>query len=255
MLSEALTDLPYAFILHEPHLGKNYFAIQQNDVIQLAQHGIDLPEFTKQRLRVAFLLRRLRWAGYRQDYMMREFKFKLLPEMLTQIQQIGVKEIKHSGWQNYVRHFPDMRVVMTGRDPRDIYISMHQKWIGGTLNWPRPFTPDHISQELNHQFQMQLALRNEAECMDVTYERLCTDKTVFDEILSFIRSPITKLGDIGTFVSNHPKRVSEHDIHGDKITSQRVHRWKNETDAALVRQAHQVFEHMPAYCDFWEYEK
>jgi hypothetical protein len=42
LLSELFTDLPYSFILHEPHLGKNYFAAQALDKSQLARWNIDI---------------------------------------------------------------------------------------------------------------------------------------------------------------------------------------------------------------------
>lgn len=71
LLSELFTDLPYSFIFHEPHLGKNYFAAQKLDKSLLAKYNIDINGFLKLRLPLAFCLRRLRWAGYRQDHMMR----------------------------------------------------------------------------------------------------------------------------------------------------------------------------------------
>lgn len=111
LVSEILTRLPYSFILHEPHLGKNYFAFQDNDQAKLRPYNVDLAQFSKYRLPVAFLFRRLRVLGYRPDYMVRAFKEKLLSQ-LTKIIQIGVKEIKHAGWQNYVQHFPDMKVIL-----------------------------------------------------------------------------------------------------------------------------------------------
>lgn len=256
LLSEALTLLPYAFILHEPHLGKNYFALQENDVAQLKTYDVDLPKFVRYRLKLAFMLRRLRWAGYRQDYIICAFRSNILPQMLSQIQQIGVKEIRHMGWQNYVRHFPNMRVVMTGRDPRDIYISMYYKWIkNNSLHWHRPFTPLDVADDLNKEFCYQLELYNATESYCVTYEKLCTDPNIIDEIRSFVQSPIPKIGTIGGFVSTHPKRVNEFELHGNEISVQRVQRWRYETNEELLDQAFELSALMPEYREFWEYDE
>ena len=54
MLSEAFTCLPYANILLEPHLGKNYYAIQKNDAANLLEHGIDLYRFFSWKLVLHF---------------------------------------------------------------------------------------------------------------------------------------------------------------------------------------------------------
>ena len=82
----------------------------------------------------AFMLRRLRFLGFPQDYFIKEFKYKLLPKLLKVVSQIGVKEIRHAGWENYIRQFPDLKVVMSGRNPRDIYLSLTRLWETGNLN-------------------------------------------------------------------------------------------------------------------------
>jgi len=84
LLSETLTQLPDSFIFHEPHIGKNYFALQANDVKRLQEYGYDMDTFVKHRLPLAFLLRRLRPFGYPQDYMVKQFKNKLLPNLHKQ---------------------------------------------------------------------------------------------------------------------------------------------------------------------------
>ncbi len=254
VLAEALTLIPFAFIFREPHLGKNYFALQDRDVEMLRQYDIDLYEFTLYRLPFAFVNRRLRWLGYRQDYIVREFKQKLLPELQQHIKQIGVKEIKHMGWQNYAQHFPNMRVVMTGRDPRDIYLSMYYKWKNGTLHWHKPFTPHTVAEELNIEFKHQMAQHKNTDCICITYEELCLDPSVIDKIREFVCSPIPRVGEIGAFVATHPKRVDEFQIHGSSITTQRVKRWQTETNKHLVEEAHQVWNLMSDYCVFWGYE-
>ena len=103
--------------------------------------------------------------GIRQDYMLSEFKRDILQNYAIFARQIGVKEIKHEGWQNYIRHFLSMRVVMLGRDPRDVKISYFKKWQRKNIFWQGPFDPESVAAFFNRQFQ--LALRNMTECMTV----------------------------------------------------------------------------------------
>lgn len=253
LLSEILTQLPYSFILHEPHLGKNYFAFQANDQAKLNPHNVNLAQFGKYRLPLAFLFRRLRVLGYRQDYMMREFKNELMPELTKNILQIGVKEIKNTGWQNYVCHFPEMKVIMTGRDPRDIYISMFKKWKRGSMAWKGTFSPETVAANLRVEFQHQMSLHAAADTMLVRYEDLCTDLELLQKVKAFVNSPIPNIGDVGSFVANHPRRVNEHNLHGSQITEKRVNRWKQETDEKLLEDAYALFNLMEHYCEFWQY--
>lgn len=141
LISEALTELPHAFIFREPHIGKNTFRYKPDDVERFRQYGFDLEAFLKYRLVFAFFQRRLRFLGYRQDYMVRVFKYRLIPQMAGTAKQFGVKEIDNRGWQNYHRHFPDMKVILTARDPRDIYLSLRR--VG---RWRREQNPDLVAQ-------------------------------------------------------------------------------------------------------------
>jgi hypothetical protein len=50
VLSEALTQLPYAFVFREPHLGKNDFRLKQDDIARFGQKGQKLTAFTRLRL-------------------------------------------------------------------------------------------------------------------------------------------------------------------------------------------------------------
>ncbi len=260
VLSEALTRLPYSFVFNEPHLGKNYFALQNYDLESLSQCNFDLRAFLKFRLPTAFLLRRVRWIGFPQDYMIRVFKDKILSELGSCVMQIGVKEINNKGWENYVRHFKQMKVILTGRDPRDIYISLYTRWKSGTLHWRRgkiqgnlPFNPQTVADKLNQQFRIQCSLADTSDFLHVRYEDLCQDPSVLSEIKKFVESPIPGSGAIGSFTSRHPRRNHEFRVHGHQITAKQIFRWKRETNQDLLADAHILFDLMPEYCDFWEY--
>jgi hypothetical protein len=253
LLSELFTDLPYSFILHEPHLGKNYFAAQALDKSQLARWNIDIDAFLKFRLPIAFCLRRLRRWGYRQDDMMRAFKYKLLPQLQANIQQIGVKEIKHMGWENYARHFPNMKVIVTGREPRDLYLSLYQKFRRGSMVWQGKFNPRPVARKLRGEFQRQLALKKSVDTMFVKYRDLCRDETTIKRVKAFVRSPIPHTGEVGSFIANHPRRAVEHHIHRGRITDKRIGRWQKETDDQLLSEINTFYHLMPEYCEFWGY--
>lgn len=255
LLSEALTRLPYAFIFREPHLGKNYCRIKPEDRDKLQSYSIDLESFLKNRLIFAFWKRRLRWLGYRQDYMVRSFKEKIFLSMMGQGIQVGVKEINNWGWQNYAAHFLDMKVLITGRDPRDIFLSLYYRNKKRPIKKYKDITPAVVATDLNRQFGFQLEMHETTDNILVRYEDLCSDKNVLDGVKKFVGSPIIESPAVGHFIADHPIRQEEHKIHGNQITDQRVQRWKTETNKTLVAEAEDMFELMSTYTDFWGYTK
>ena len=62
------------------------------------------------------------------------------------------------------------------------------------------------------------------------------------------------VGPIGQFIGRHPDRDDEHALHGAAVTTQRVQRWRSEENQQLVAEAQEVFERMPEYREFWDYE-
>lgn len=254
VLSEALTQLPESFIFHETHLGKNTFSLSAPDQQQLIAYGVDVAAFLRMRLAVAFILRRLRTIRSMQDYMIKEVKRGLVPTLRDAgLLQIGIKEIKHEGWQHYVRHFPDLKMVMIGRDPRDIYISAYRKWQLGTTQWPGPFTPDLLADELSEQFHRQMRMRACVDFTMVRYEELCLDPHVLQRVLSFVNSPVEEMGEIGRFLGSHHKRFHEHLLHGSELSQRRVNRWRREKDKRLLTDAHEFAARMSAYNTTWQY--
>jgi len=257
LTSEIVTELPFSYIFREPHIGKNDFQLKPGDdeLIQ-QQFGVDLPALLGWRRTCAFLQRRLQGLHYRQDYMVRVLKERILPRLNNGNIQIGVKEITHQGWQNYYRHFPNMKVIMLGRDPRDIYLSMvYRRQREGAYKKYDLESPAAITQVLNYQFQLQKALYEQAGGLLVTYEDLSHKPQLPQQILTFIESPLAAPGEVGMFLRKHPQRLKEYAQHAGKITQSSRHRWQNEPDKRLVEMATAVFARMPAYCEFWGYEK
>lgn len=255
MLSEALTQLPRSFIFLEPYWGLNSFSVRGPVYEQLKAYDVDLNRFLRIRRPMAFLTRRLRPLGIMQDFTIREIKRALFPQLSAiGVQQVGVKEIKHSGWEHYVRHFPDMKMIMLGRDPRDLYISAYRKWEKGTTLWHGSFTPRSAAQQLNAQFLKQLKMRDHVECLEIRYEELCTNPGVVAKILSFTESPLDTVGEVGHFIQNHPKRRHEYLKHGNVISKQSVNRWKREPNRALADDAYTFACLMSQYTSFWDYD-
>ena len=251
VLSEALTELPYSFIFREPRLDMNWFNLKASDDAQLKELGIDLVAFARRHRLAAFLSRRL---GVGEAYMVNAFKKDLLPKLRNSVQQVGIKEIRLRNWKRYHLHFPHMRVLLTGRDPRDIFISLYFRATSGQGSWSGPFTPETVAEHLNDEFAKQLEMYDTGTCMKVRYEELAADPdAVLRQAISFTDSPIPTVGPIGGFTGTAPGRSNEHELHGKHITSKRVFRWKTEQDRGLVMEAQRVFDSMPEYCDFWEY--
>lgn len=255
MLSEALTQLPQTYIFHESHLGKNTFSLSNPDCERLYEYGVDMRAFLRFRLPFAFVLRRLRSIWPKQDFMIGQVKGSLIPELhRIGVQQVGVKEIKHEGWQHYVRHFPELKMLMLGRDPRDLYISAYRKWQAGTTQWTGEFTPESASAELGAQFSRQLEMREHVACLDIQYEKLCIEPQAVQNILVFSESPLERIGAVGQFIQSHPKRRQEYQTHGAVISDQSVNRWRREDDKVLLKDAYRFANLMPAYTSFWGYD-
>lgn len=243
VLSEALTLLPYSFIFLEPNLGKDRFSIKKRDAGMFLKHGIDLEAFKKN------------WSENKQKYIIESFKRELMPHLASCVSQIGVKEIHHDGWRKYRQHFPEMKFLLTGRDPRDIYISLYYRMKSGKGNFPGIFCPEAVANDLNQEFQRQIEMDKENDCLKIRYEDLCTNEKIFDKILSFVESEIPAIGAVGNFNALNPKRQDEYELHGGHITTKRVNRRHHEPDKNLVMEAQRTFDLMPEYCKFWDYKK
>lgn len=248
VLSEALTLLPHCFIFREPRLAEYRFSTHQSDVELFLHYGIDLVDFEQ------------RWRYGKRDQIIAAFKSELLPQLAAHIAQIGIKEIRNDRWRRLWRFFPDMRVILTGRDPRDIYLSLHHKVKYGNAKWAGLFTeeglfcPEAVARGLNREFREQKAMFETLPCMKVKYEDLCQRPELVEEVKTFAGCAVAQIGAVGAFNAANPLRVEEYQLHGDRITPQRIQRWREEKDEALLAEAQAAFELMPDYCSFWGYE-
>ncbi len=252
LLSEALTQPPHAFIFVEPQLGENIFGLAAADERALREEGIDLEPLVR-RLRLPSAIRRRLHVD--RDYVMRRFKKEVLPRLASRFDQVGVKEIRNAGWRCYRRHFPDMRVILTSRDPRDVYISLHHRVRKGRGSWRGPLSPERVAEDLNREFRHQLAMHEALECLKVRYEDLCRDPGVLRTIKEFADCGIPNVGQVGRFLKDDEGRVGEHQLHEGRVTDRRVNRWAQEEDPQLRERSERTFDLMPEYRRFWGYER
>ena len=254
MLSELLSQLPYAFMFHELNMGRNFFTFKPSDAVQLEKQGISLPRFQKRHRKIASAARRLARFGLLQRYMLASFKREIVASLSRTGVQAGVKEIRHEGWEHYLPLFPDMKVIMLGRDPRDIYISFHRMNQRGALGWRKPFNPEMVAALYNEEFARLFRMQVKTESRCIRYEDLCTDPRVLETIKAFCRSPIPDLGQLGSFTTQYQKRKNEYEKHSGQVSSKSIERWRTEEDQALVADAHRFFELVPDFVRFWGYE-
>lgn len=235
VVQESLTELPYSFIFHEPQLCRNKFNIKDRYLTDLK---FDIKKIMPQpNIKI--------------------FTKQIIPKLKKDIQQIGVKEIEHTGWDKYIKYIPNTKIILTGRHPKDIYISIYywfarkktNKWKDGRI-----LTPTVLCESLMKDFRIQQQMRVEHKAIKIRYEDFCLHTEDMIQIMKkHIDSPIPNIGMAGGFLSNNPKRIGEYKIHGEDVTSNRVCRWKKEQNDQLVKQANEFYELMKEYRDFWGY--
>ncbi len=242
MLCEALTQLPHSLVFNEPNLSSRNFIVRANEAALLESTGIDLQRFVK------------RWSRGRRQLLLYGFRKRLVPRISRHIAQVGVKEIFHSNWRRLVEGFPDTRIVLSARDPRDIYLSLRGRYMTGAAIWHGDFTPRNVAQSLNSEFVYQQEMARRHNALKVRYEDLCLRPASIQQVLKFVESDITAISELGDFLRADAQRVAEGQLHGGQITDKRVARWRHESDK-LANEAQQVFDSMKDYCEFWNYSQ
>ena len=228
LCQEALTQKPKALIFSEPRFDGKVFRLNLGLEIELNRFGI--PIFTSRSLE------------------------SMIEYMSKYVEQVGVKEIRNWGWEKYIT-VPDIRIVLTGRDPRDIYLSAY-----GVINrndsWhPRfGFYPEGIFKEVYPDFLVQKKLAEKFDVFKIRYEDFCTNfNSVYPELKKFVDSPIDGVGDIGEFHKRIEAGVHEWTTHQGKVTPKSCFKWKNETNKDILREAVEFYDLMKEYNEFWGY--
>lgn len=233
VMQERLTSLPHSFIFHEPRLGEGKFEIKDRFL-----EG--LPDIKK---------------AMGKDKSVASFKRNALPLLYSGVEQIGVKEIHPQGWENYLEAFPDMRVVVLGRDPRDHYISIynwiHKRGVRRKLFRMKPFNVENVFQGMKYDFQEQRKITEACNCIMVKYEDFVSSDSELKRIKDFVESPIPTGSEYrSSFLSGYEKRSNEYQFHGGKVTTRSVGRWRTEE---RVKGFEEYYEKMGEYREFWGY--
>lgn len=235
LMLELLTQPPYSFIFHEPSLCRNKFIVKDKNLQPILDYGVDINAILKTPI-------------------LKSFKNDVMPLLKNHIMQIGVKEVWNGKWENYLKVFPNTKIILLGRDPRDLYISVYY-WRNRSKKKSSPLT-SHRKSLLLREMKRQKGIFKTGSALKVKYETLCLeqDKTI-EQVKHFINSPIPEIGVVGGLLSKLPKRKREYKQHGNKITASSVAKWKTETNADLVKWANDFFDSVPEYCKFWKYRR
>ena len=148
MLCEALTQLPHSLVFNEPNIASDQFVIRPHEAALLHSIDIELDDFVR------------RWSMFGRKFLFRGVRTRLFPRLARDISQIGVKEIFHANWRRIEAAFPDLRIVLTARDPRDIYLSLKNRYEAGTAIWDGAFSPERVAECLNEEFGYQKQMQD-----------------------------------------------------------------------------------------------
>jgi hypothetical protein len=249
LLSELLTQLPYSYVFHEPHLGRNLLTWDAVDLARWREKGVNLDRRQGPIKLAALLYRALK---VRPDFVLQTVRRGAFREAARHAIQLGVKETRNDGWRQYLRHFPNLKVLLTGRDPRDVYLSLHERkfqnpQIVGMLK------PENLAADLMREFRFQMEMRGAVDCLAVRYEDLCTDPGLLLSVKNFIGSPIPDSGPVGAFMQLKAEKRREYDLHGGRVSARQVDRWRREKDPQALAGAWELHKRMQPYVDFWGY--
>ncbi|MEM1056855.1 MAG: hypothetical protein AAGI52_15130 [Bacteroidota bacterium] len=259
-LSEALSEPGRALIIREPRLGTNRIVLRDADLASLARLGTEADRVLAWPRRVMGGLRTIGKGGHMSGgageghlsgYAARVFRDRIVAPLSRKLEQVGIKEVRHDGWEHVLAAFPDLACVAIGRDPRDVYLS-HRVRVGKKGN-DLP-TPAAFAGELSRQFALQRALIEATGALAIRYEDLCQDSEVLPGVRAHVQSPVTGSGSVGQFTSAQSLRQSEAELHGDALTDRRVARWTREADPEALTAATEVFERLGAYTEYWGYD-
>lgn len=244
VLAEALTKYPYSFIFRETLLTVEKFNIKQQDELYFSSLGLNMEKIYRE------------WEScLTKNSVFECFYSNLMISFLQHFQQLGIKEIYHTHWRKLFEVIPNIKVIITSRDPRDIYLSLiemrsHYKDEG--WRW-RNLELSEMADILMKEFETQKEIASTVDVLIVKYEELCNNYDLLTNIKTYVESSIPVVGDIGIFNSKNPNRVYEYLKHTNKISLKSVNRWKTESDKKALENAYKFAELMSDYRKFFGY--
>ena len=236
ILQEMLTQSPNSIILHEPRCYGSKFKLQEYHRKVFLQYNSNI----------------IKTLENKHTINLKELD-KLL---LKYVQQWGVKEIRNAGWKNYLGVFPNCKIILTGRDPRDIYISCYNVLQRGKQWKPKfgRFNPTNLYREIMPEFNKQQRLSERKKVLKIKYEDLCSKENIFPLVCGFVKSPLKETGKIGAF--HKVIKIGKYDLklHKKELTKKMINRWEKEPNKILLQKANRFYSLMKDYRNFWGYE-
>ncbi len=214
VLSESLSKMPYSFIFREPRIGLNRLSIKPFDIELFNEYGVDLESLVE--------------ISSTKNSKMNYFANTIAPKLLKVVQQVGVKEIRNKGWESYAKAFPNNKFVITGRDPREIYISLYYRLVNGKSSCKGEFSPSTLANHFQEEIKYQSEIQETQDYIKVKYENFCSSQREIDKVKKFLSNDIGSEQGVGQFNKSNPNRIDEYLIHEDKVTTKSMYRWKNE---------------------------
>jgi hypothetical protein len=235
MLAQLLSKPPVAFIFREPRLGLGKLRVKETLEPVFMPYGVEL-------MALKAAMRDLPRERAQRKFL--DFAEQISPF----VEQIGIKEIQHEGAESVSAMFPDMKVVVTVRDPRDIYLSLyHRRKELLTRNrlW---FETASLVPYLKREWEAIRGLMDRHDHLVVRYEDLCEDPTTIERIRRFVDSPVEGGGLLGT------SRRRDLAKHGGDVATTRVRVYQHERDEVARHNAEFVLSELADYARRFGYE-
>lgn len=229
MLANLLTELPRAYVFREPRIGLGKLRVRPDVANSFSGFGVDL-------IAVKKAMRDLP----REEALERFAAF--IEELSPHVEQLGIKEITHDGHEDLSRLFPEMRVVVTVRDVRDIYLSLYHRRKELLTRGKLWFETQTLLPYLREQSDALFRLMSHHDHLVVRYEDLCRDSSLLDQVRAFVDSPVAGLGSLEAGADR--RDLSKH---GAAIDATRVGLFQHETDDVARHNATYLFEEMEDY--------
>lgn len=235
LIQELLTEKGKCFFFHEPWFGSGLFENHKTSIEMLNEWGLNGEAILNPNMSLPVMLLGLS---------------KVVP-------QIGIKEIRHQGWEMYLNIFDDIRWIVLVREPRDIYVSSHY-FLQRTNVWkPRfpPFSPKGLFKELQPDIERQIEIcETQPHVMRVKYEEFTVDSSFLGLVSDFAgKDGIPSIERVGDFHKRLGRGEYERELHNGTITNKQINRWERETDIELISNFNEFYELMKDYREYWGY--
>lgn len=237
MIAQLLSKPPVAFIFREPRLGLGKLRVRPEFASIFASCGVDL----------LTVKRRMRDLPIDQAF---DAFLEFVEQVAPKTKQLGIKEITHTGWEEVSKRFADMKVIVTVRDPRDIYLSLYERRRNLLHRGKLWFETHTLLPYLRTEYANMCALMERHEHMIVRYEDLCSDPRELERVREFVRSPVKGRGLLGTGEGR-----SDIKKHGSEIDASRVRVFEQIDDEVARHNAAYVFEQMRDYAERFGYAR